>query len=264
MQIVMNKTLFEAAIAYLASQNINLASTPVWKEKPFSVELETYTDAGEDIIIDLEEPTKECLQEYINDFAADIDNKVDLWWQDGKPGNGVPFSSKEEQYEDYRAFLDTLRDVVDKWPEKGSEAKAAMEDKHAITRLEQQYADVTKKLRSFLLDSICAALRRLSPPDGNLSLSDFNKESYDTVSILVDADRGYLVSEEVGSLSLWGRNAFTAKTTSGSASGEMMNTSELLAIWHLLEMLIEDQSSSEPEFLIKDGNVCFADNEDED
>ena len=87
---------------------------PVWEEKPNSVELETYTDAGEDMIIDLEEPSRKCLKEYIDGF--DIDERVMLWWQDGRDtarAKGVPFSNIREHYEDYEAYLKKLSRIAE-------------------------------------------------------------------------------------------------------------------------------------------------------
>ena len=86
---------------------------PVWEDKPNSVELETHTDAGEDMIIDLEEPTRKALEEYCDNF--DIDENVMLWWQNGKKAAhkaGVPFDNIREHCEDYEAYISSLRNVV--------------------------------------------------------------------------------------------------------------------------------------------------------
>lgn len=87
-----------------------LAEEPVWEQYPESVELETSTDGGEDMIIDLEEPTREQLESYINNF--DIDYEVSLWWHDGRPGDGVPFSSMKDHIRDYEKYLKWLRRVA--------------------------------------------------------------------------------------------------------------------------------------------------------
>ena len=87
-------------------------SKPVWKDHARSVELETYTEGGEDMIISLEEPTRESLQEYIDDF--DINDTVMLWWRDGEDAaraNGVPFESIADHCDDYRAYLGNLQAV---------------------------------------------------------------------------------------------------------------------------------------------------------
>lgn len=77
-------------------------------------ELECYTDAGEDMIISLNKVRKKNLQEYIDNF--DINETVLSWWQNGKPGNGVPFDNVKEHYEDYEAYLEKLQKACDKMP----------------------------------------------------------------------------------------------------------------------------------------------------
>jgi hypothetical protein len=87
---------------------------PVWEDKPNSVELETYTPAGEDMIIDLEEPTKKELQDYIDGF--DINDAVMLWWSNGADAahdKGVPFENIVDHFEDYRSYLEELQRVCD-------------------------------------------------------------------------------------------------------------------------------------------------------
>lgn len=77
-------------------------------------ELECYTDAGEDMIITLDKVRKKNLQEYIDNF--DINEEVLLWWQDGRPGKGVPFANVKEHYEDYEAYLEKLQKACDMMP----------------------------------------------------------------------------------------------------------------------------------------------------
>lgn len=77
-------------------------------------QLECYTDAGEDMIITLDKVRKKNLQEYIDNF--DINEQVLLWWQDGRPRNGVPFANVKEHYEDYEAYLEKLQKACDKMP----------------------------------------------------------------------------------------------------------------------------------------------------
>lgn len=106
---------FKKNIQILEDNDIHICGEgPVWEEHPNSVELETYTDAGEDMIIDLEEPSRECLEEYIDGF--DIDDEVMLWWQNGRDAahtKGVPFDNIREHYEDYEAYLKELRRVAE-------------------------------------------------------------------------------------------------------------------------------------------------------
>lgn len=93
---------------------ITISDDPVWDEYQNSVELECYTDGGGDMLIDLEEPTKEKLQNYIDDF--DINHEVNIWWENGEPGNGVPFSNIKEHYDDYEDYLSWLQTICDGMP----------------------------------------------------------------------------------------------------------------------------------------------------
>lgn len=82
----------------------------VWDENPHSVELEGYTDAGEDMLVDLEDVSIEALREYVENF--DITEEVAIWWEDGKPGRGVPFDHQGEQVEDYEQWLAQIEDII--------------------------------------------------------------------------------------------------------------------------------------------------------
>lgn len=108
----MNKKEYKRNLAILEENGIYLSSEKLWDNEPFSVELETYTDSGEDMIIDLEEPTRECLQKYIDDF--DANEEVMMWWRNGKDEahkKGVPFSNIKDHYEDYESYLERLKEV---------------------------------------------------------------------------------------------------------------------------------------------------------
>lgn len=99
-------------INILAENNINLISIP-WENFIYSGELETYTNAGEDMIICLEEITKEKLEEYIENF--DINEEVLMWWENGihkAHEKGVPFNNIKDHYDDYEAYLKNLRSVA--------------------------------------------------------------------------------------------------------------------------------------------------------
>ena len=52
----MNTTEYIRNLSFLEDNNISTSSEKIWEEHPFSVELECYTDAGEDMLINLEEP----------------------------------------------------------------------------------------------------------------------------------------------------------------------------------------------------------------
>lgn len=113
----MNKKEYKRNLAILEENGIYLSSEKLWDNEPFSVELETYTNAGEDMIIDLEEPTRECLQKYIDDF--DANEEVMMWWRNGKDEahkKGVPFSNIKDHYEDYESYLERLKEVCELLP----------------------------------------------------------------------------------------------------------------------------------------------------
>lgn len=93
-------------------EGLTWTTGPVWEEKPYSVELNISTPAGEDMYIDLEEISIEALEEYVNGF--DINEKVSLWWENGEPGPGVPFDNQAEQVADYEEYLAGLRDIIDR------------------------------------------------------------------------------------------------------------------------------------------------------
>lgn len=111
----MNKREFDKNIQYLEDNDIRFCGN-AYNDK-FSAELETYTDAGEDMIITLEVLSKECLQKYINDF--DINENVMLWWGDGEDAaheRGVPFTDIKDHYEDYENYIENLQKICDEMP----------------------------------------------------------------------------------------------------------------------------------------------------
>ena len=97
---------------YLERCEVSVGKTP-WDDKPFGAELECYTPAGEDMIVCLEELSAECLSDFLDDF--DINEHVVEWWPNGvkDPSKGVPFDNIKEHYEDYEAWLEEMRGIVD-------------------------------------------------------------------------------------------------------------------------------------------------------
>jgi len=105
---------FKHNIEVLEENNVALCSTPVWEDKPNSVELEYYTNAGGDMIICLDEPSQRCLNEYLDNF--DIDEEVMLWWRNGSDAahkSGVPFDNTREHYEDLEAWVKELKRIAE-------------------------------------------------------------------------------------------------------------------------------------------------------
>ena len=105
---------FATNLAYLKEKGINLFSEDIWGGLLSCVELESYTDAGSEMIMALEEPTRECLTRYADNF--DITGEVLLWWQGGDRGSGVPFSNIKEHYEDIEKWVTRLKTVAKGMP----------------------------------------------------------------------------------------------------------------------------------------------------
>ena len=105
---------FATNLAYLKEKGINLFSEDIWGNLLVCVELESYTDAGSEMIMALKEPTKECLTMYADDF--DITGEVLLWWQGSDRGSGVPFSNIKEHYEDIEKWVARLKTVAKGMP----------------------------------------------------------------------------------------------------------------------------------------------------
>lgn len=81
-------------------------------EEPNGIELESYTDAGGDMIttISVEDDWKHDFREYVDNF--DIDKEVTLWWPDGQPGKGVPFDNIRDHYNDTEEWLNWMKDIA--------------------------------------------------------------------------------------------------------------------------------------------------------
>ena len=106
-------------ILHLENNDIcKVNETPVWDIYPRSVELECYTDAGGDMIINLEEPTKECLEEYLENF--DIDEEIMLWWGETterqREQRGLPFDNIREHYDDLESWKKHIKKACEKMP----------------------------------------------------------------------------------------------------------------------------------------------------
>ena len=81
-------------------------------EEPNGIELESYTDAGGDMIttIDVTDDWKQDFRDYVENF--DLDEEVTLWWPDGQPGRGVPFDNIRDHYNDMEEWLDWMKDIA--------------------------------------------------------------------------------------------------------------------------------------------------------
>ncbi len=112
----MNQKEYKANIAYLETKEIHYHGK-AWNDKPWSAELTCSTDAGGDMVINLEVLDPEHFYEYIDDF--DIDEEIMLWWQSGKEAarqKGLPFDNIGDHYRDLQEWLDYLRAALEDWP----------------------------------------------------------------------------------------------------------------------------------------------------
>jgi hypothetical protein len=75
-----------------------------------SYEFEAFTPAGGDMVIILDEPSKEKLQDYVDNF--DINEEVLMWWRDGS-GAGLPFANVRDHYNDLEEYIDHIDDICD-------------------------------------------------------------------------------------------------------------------------------------------------------
>lgn len=75
-----------------------------------SYEFESFTPAGGDMCIILDEPSKDKLQEYVDNF--DINEEVLMWWRNGS-GNGLPFANIRDHYNDLEEYIDHIADICD-------------------------------------------------------------------------------------------------------------------------------------------------------
>lgn len=76
-------------------------------------ELESFTDAGGDMIINLDELTSNALLDYINNF--DINEEVLQWWPNGQPSNQIPFENIRDHYNDVENWCNYIKDVANNW-----------------------------------------------------------------------------------------------------------------------------------------------------
>lgn len=109
----MKKKEYQKNVEFLQEKGCNLLGR-AWDDKEFSAEIESFTKAGGDMIVNLEVLDKEHLQEYIEDF--DINAEVLLWWEGGKKSDGLPFDNVKEHYIDLENWVEWLQGVCDEMP----------------------------------------------------------------------------------------------------------------------------------------------------
>lgn len=74
-------------------------------------ELESYSCGGGDMFIHVDEPSKEEMLDYLDNF--DINNEVLGWWEHGVPGPGVPFDNVRDHYNDVEEWVIRMKDIAE-------------------------------------------------------------------------------------------------------------------------------------------------------
>ena len=101
----MTKKEIEANIKVLEENGIEFIN-----QDGKSYEFEAFTPAGGDMVIILDEPSKEELEKYVDNF--DINEEVIMWWRDGR-SNDLPFMNVRDHYNDLEKYIDRISDICD-------------------------------------------------------------------------------------------------------------------------------------------------------
>jgi len=102
----MKKNEIKANIKLLEDEGFNISTC-----EDGSFELESYTDAGGDMLIYVDELSRANLLRYIYDF--DINNEVVIWWQNGADGKKTPFADIRQHYNDVENWCDWCEQVFE-------------------------------------------------------------------------------------------------------------------------------------------------------
>ena len=102
---------FFEAFDFKVSEDVKVGNV----EESNAIDIETYTDGGEDMIITVRVDIdwKADFKSYVEDF--DINENVMGWWRDGEDkahSSGVPFDNIHDHYDDYEDWLAWLEDIV--------------------------------------------------------------------------------------------------------------------------------------------------------
>ena len=82
------------------------------------VEIETYTDAGGNMVDFFHESDcnemKRLMTEYYDEY--DINREVVMWWPDGQKGTGVPFNNILEHFADLKDWRERMMKIIENMP----------------------------------------------------------------------------------------------------------------------------------------------------
>ena len=81
---------------FLEENGFSIGENEKWEG--VDIEIESYTNGGGDMIITLDNLTRENMVNYLQDF--DVYEETNLWFPEGKPGRGVPFDNYKDLWED--------------------------------------------------------------------------------------------------------------------------------------------------------------------
>ena len=110
-------------------------------------ELESYTDGGGDQIIYVDKLTKNDLVEYLENY--DVNEETNLWFPDGRPGNGVPFDNYKDLWDDIEDWRKWTLGIAKRMPD-GKD----VDEKEATAEELLEYADLDKLQKVFFEHAI--------------------------------------------------------------------------------------------------------------
>ena len=120
-------------------------------------ELESYTDGGGDQIIYVDKLTKNDLVEYLENY--DVNEETNLWFPDGRPGNGVPFDNYKDLWDDIEDWRKWMLNIAKRMPdgedvdEKQATAEELLEDAD-LDKLQKVFFEYAIEAPSYIYDFI--------------------------------------------------------------------------------------------------------------
>jgi hypothetical protein len=109
----MTKKQFEANMKYLTDCEVFVERINT-KNSPYACTLENYSKGGGDMVITLDELSKESLLRTLG--TVNINAVVISWWPNGYKLDGVPFKSIKHHYNDVERWLKDFYKIAEKMP----------------------------------------------------------------------------------------------------------------------------------------------------
>ena len=120
-------------------------------------ELESYTDGGGDQLIYIDNLTREELIEYLENY--DVNEETNLWFPNGRPGNGVPFDNYKDLWDDIEDWRKWMLNIAKRMPdgedvdEKEATAEELLEDAD-LDKLQKVFFEHAVEAPSYIYDFI--------------------------------------------------------------------------------------------------------------